>query len=488
MKSIIISIVMLCLLSISLEAQTLLPPRIQLISAVADYDRNNAVIGISWIHVSTATHYVVDVGRDSVFQRLQLKNYTDPNGINIRFRNDSLIEFYVAQLYDHTPYFLRVRAVRGQDTSIFSNIISVTSKGQQLQRFLGRVRQPSQNMLVVETENILSGNSTLAFAPYFFVRERNYPLILPFVPHFVPPKSDSSFRIYSGSRPLTQKKDTIRNIRGGSLYYIGLLGSGDYFFPAKDFFNEYIFYPTPTDSLWSVLEKSEDITYYDMPPRFGEIGDSLYYAYRALGSRIVTFADVDSMLHRMIQYDRVPIDSVWIISSTILPVRIPENPLFGGLPPRLYIKLKRKLPSWAALDTRQWGVFSGGRYFIQHNDLDLMMSQVYRRYTINRVISSVQAPLSQVTTEKTNIGLSPQPLSDVGKLSYSVPTSGMVKIEVVDVLGRIRFTISNEFHQQGKYEYTLDAHQLSNGRYFIRYFYQGSTQPLTTTLPFNVLR
>lgn len=479
-----IVILLLCMNVASLWSQQLSAPRLTQSYEYSGFYRNNAIIGVSWIVVSTATQYLVDVALDSTFQRVKLRNYTDPTGINIRFQNDSLIEFRIAELYDYTKYYIRVRAVRGKDTSAFSRTL-VAQVGETIPRFLLNVRRLSASSLVVEIDTLLPSGTFIEVIPRPQVQNPEYPLLSP--PSAFPP-ADSNLSRFAIKKRLLSKRDTITNIRPGLWYYFSVTGGDDTFFPIGNYFSEFLWYLTPSDSIETVLDNVENISYYQMPSQFGITTDSLYYSLRINNSKISDFAQLDSLLFAMITKERIPIDSVWILSGTLSPVRIPESPP-SGMSPSVIIKLKNKDSRFMTSGYQNiWREASGGRFFVQHFMLPLIERQMYRRYTVKRVPTSVQE--SSVTREPLvqMLRCFPQPLRDEGRISYVVPESGSIRIEIVDILGIIRQTILNGVQYQGEFQTAFTSHSLANGRYYVRYQFSGSHQAFRQTIPLNILR
>ncbi|MCB0748662.1 MAG: T9SS type A sorting domain-containing protein, partial [Ignavibacteriae bacterium] len=60
----------------------------------------------------------------------------------------------------------------------------------------------------------------------------------------------------------------------------------------------------------------------------------------------------------------------------------------------------------------------------------------------------------------------PNPFNPVTKISYQIPTPGLVTLRIYDVLGREVRTLVNKELNSGKYEIEFDASSLSSGIYF----------------------
>jgi hypothetical protein len=256
-----IVILLLCMNVASLWSQQLSAPRLTQFDRNKGFFRNNAIIGVSWTAVSTATQYLVDVALDSAFQRVKLRNYTDTTGLHIRFRNDSLIEFRIAELYDNTNYYIRARAVRAKDTSRYSQIL-VAQADTAVQRFLLNVRRLSASSLIVEVDTLLPFGTMIQVTPLPQVRDLNYVL---FAPPWVFPPVDSSLLRFEIKKRLLSKRDTITNIRPGLWYGFSVYNGENIASPIGNYGNEFLWYLTPTDSIETVLNTVEDISLYDIP-------------------------------------------------------------------------------------------------------------------------------------------------------------------------------------------------------------------------------
>jgi len=62
----------------------------------------------------------------------------------------------------------------------------------------------------------------------------------------------------------------------------------------------------------------------------------------------------------------------------------------------------------------------------------------------------------------------PNPFNPTTTINYSVPKSGIVKIKVYDLLGRVVATIVNENKPAGNYNIEFNASKLTSGIYFYR--------------------
>ncbi len=90
-------------------------------------------------------------------------------------------------------------------------------------------------------------------------------------------------------------------------------------------------------------------------------------------------------------------------------------------------------------------------------------------------------PLSQLRVIQStgNFGLSiqnaPNPCSNVSTITYSLPVSGFISIELFDALGRSIRSVESAWETIGPHERQLDLHALPNGTYFCRITEDGQT-------------
>jgi hypothetical protein len=62
----------------------------------------------------------------------------------------------------------------------------------------------------------------------------------------------------------------------------------------------------------------------------------------------------------------------------------------------------------------------------------------------------------------------PNPFNPSTVISYSIPTSSYVSLQVFNVLGNLITTLVNQNQEAGNYKVNFDASELSNGVYFYR--------------------
>ena len=62
----------------------------------------------------------------------------------------------------------------------------------------------------------------------------------------------------------------------------------------------------------------------------------------------------------------------------------------------------------------------------------------------------------------------PNPFNSSTLISYSVPTGGNIKVEIIDVKGRVIKTVTRQLNENGRYYEKLELNELSSGIYFYR--------------------
>jgi len=114
--------------------------------------------------------------------------------------------------------------------------------------------------------------------------------------------------------------------------------------------------------------------------------------------------------------------------------------------------------------------YSFGTQVWSHNSRHIRISpEVF--YAFKSVINN---GISNVGNDKgmdISYGLSeayPNPFNPTTKISYIIPNSGFVQLDVYDILGRVVQTLVHEIQTSGKYEITFTATGLSSGVYFYR--------------------
>jgi hypothetical protein len=65
----------------------------------------------------------------------------------------------------------------------------------------------------------------------------------------------------------------------------------------------------------------------------------------------------------------------------------------------------------------------------------------------------------------------PNPFNPTTNISYSIPSSGLVKVAVYDILGNVVAVLANEVQKAGQHDLTWNASSLSSGVYFYRVQY-----------------
>jgi hypothetical protein len=74
----------------------------------------------------------------------------------------------------------------------------------------------------------------------------------------------------------------------------------------------------------------------------------------------------------------------------------------------------------------------------------------------------------QIQKAGPDIEIYPNPAGRKVFISYHLPTVSMVKISIVDIMGKEVKRIMNGRQSWGEYQYTIDTSGLGNSTYFIR--------------------
>jgi hypothetical protein len=92
-------------------------------------------------------------------------------------------------------------------------------------------------------------------------------------------------------------------------------------------------------------------------------------------------------------------------------------------------------------------------------------NRIYKVYITPNVVSV--NPLGNATPEKYNLSQNyPNPFNPVTKIGFEIPRSGVVKIDVYDVLGKHIITLLNDRLNPGKYETVWNADKMPSGVYY----------------------
>ena len=75
----------------------------------------------------------------------------------------------------------------------------------------------------------------------------------------------------------------------------------------------------------------------------------------------------------------------------------------------------------------------------------------------------------------------PNPFNPIVNLSYSIPVSKQISVNVYDIRGRLVSELENSFQHAGSYNLIWDASDISSGIYFAKYIIgeQSYTQKLS---------
>ncbi|MDP4115150.1 MAG: T9SS type A sorting domain-containing protein, partial [Bacteroidota bacterium] len=78
----------------------------------------------------------------------------------------------------------------------------------------------------------------------------------------------------------------------------------------------------------------------------------------------------------------------------------------------------------------------------------------------------------------------PNPFNPATNIKFSIPKSGLVTLQIFDILGKEVYTNSKEYQQAGSYTINIDASKLSSGTYF----YKLSSGKFTETKKMQILK
>ena len=103
-------------------------------------------------------------------------------------------------------------------------------------------------------------------------------------------------------------------------------------------------------------------------------------------------------------------------------------------------------------------------------DIDVLSSSLYGdqiAWYENRLITTDVKTRASVILEEFALHQNyPNPFNPRTMISYSIPQSGFVKLNIYNILGREIQILMNEFQPAGLYNFDFDVSQLSDGVYF----------------------
>jgi len=103
-------------------------------------------------------------------------------------------------------------------------------------------------------------------------------------------------------------------------------------------------------------------------------------------------------------------------------------------------------------------------------DIDVLSSSLYGdqiAWYENRLITTDVKTRASVILEEFALHQNyPNPFNPRTMISYSIPQSGFVKLNIYNIPGREIQILMNEFQPAGLYNFDFDASQLSDGVYF----------------------
>ena len=113
------------------------------------------------------------------------------------------------------------------------------------------------------------------------------------------------------------------------------------------------------------------------------------------------------------------------------------------------------------------GLQPGSTYKVTVKSIDSKGNRSLASDTLTVITAGVATDI-QVPPAGPDIQVYPNPASREVFISYHLPTASMVKISIVDILGKEVKRIMNGRQSLGEYQYTIDTSGLGNSTYFIR--------------------
>jgi hypothetical protein len=108
--------------------------------------------------------------------------------------------------------------------------------------------------------------------------------------------------------------------------------------------------------------------------------------------------------------------------------------------------------------------FPGSMFYLDNDLWNVYMVLVYE----TDIVSSIEE------TQITNLLIAPNPTSSFVSLSFDLETAGVLKIELIDLLGSKLLEIHNDFEQEGTFSKEFSLETLPTGAYFIKINHNGS--------------
>lgn len=89
-------------------------------------------------------------------------------------------------------------------------------------------------------------------------------------------------------------------------------------------------------------------------------------------------------------------------------------------------------------------------------------------HTVTEIVSDVDEKPNMLVKDFVLSDNFPNPFNSQTTISYSIPNTSLVQIQIFDILGREVSTLLNEEKASGNYQINFDASELTSGVYFYR--------------------
>ena len=116
-------------------------------------------------------------------------------------------------------------------------------------------------------------------------------------------------------------------------------------------------------------------------------------------------------------------------------------------------------------------------YRLKQIDTDGVFEYFNETFKVNASVTNVEEPSVDGLPTKFALNQNyPNPFNPSTSISYNIPESGLVELNVYDMLGNKIKTLVNEQKSAGNYEVRFDASNLSSGMYIYRLITSGFTE------------
>lgn len=128
------------------------------------------------------------------------------------------------------------------------------------------------------------------------------------------------------------------------------------------------------------------------------------------------------------------------------------------------------IPVWAgeASDEEMLQVYFSYLYYLPGDENIVVDTTTVKPYW-NNCFFMMNLENSEQEMLTASINLYPNPTNDIITLSYYLPTANQVTIEIMDLSGRIIYTLYNDNLSEGNYTHQLDTELIPSGTYFARF-------------------